>query len=61
MQTESDSNTEKRYDFMRDYEELKRRQLYGQPVKREPLLSKGEWAVVWVQISLFLTALLFIF
>lgn len=61
MQTETNSNTEKRYDFMRDYEELKRRQLYGQPVQREPLLSKGEWAVVWVQISLFLTALLFIF
>jgi hypothetical protein len=61
MQTETNSDTEKRYDFMRDYEELKRRQLYGQSVQREPLLSKGEWAVVWVQISLFLTALLFIF
>lgn len=61
MPIETESEPEKRYDFMRDYEELKRIQLYGQSIKREPLLGKGHWAVVGIQISLFMLALLLIF
>ena len=43
MESENSQPVEKRYDFMRDYEELQRLRLSGAVAKKEPLFSKSEW------------------
>jgi hypothetical protein len=43
MESENGQPLEKRYDFMRDFEELQRLRLSGATVKKESLFSKSEW------------------
>ena len=43
MQSENSEPVEKRFDFMRDYEELQRLRMSGSSVRKEPLFSKRQW------------------
>lgn len=43
MESENSQPVEKRYDFMRDFEELQRLRASGATAQKEPLFSKSEW------------------
>jgi|LakMenE18May11ns_1017337.scaffolds.fasta_scaffold03695_2 hypothetical protein len=43
MESENSQPVEKRYDFMRDFEELQRLRASGATAKKESLFSKSEW------------------
>jgi hypothetical protein len=43
MESENSQPVEKRYDFMRDFEELQRLRASGAAAKKESLFSKREW------------------
>ena len=43
MESENSQPAEKRYDFMRDFDELQRLRMSGSSVQKEPLFSKRQW------------------
>ena len=43
MESENSEPVEKRYDFMRDFEELQRLRASGATAQKESLFSKSEW------------------
>lgn len=43
MESENSQPAEKRYDFMRDFEELQRLRMSGGAARKERLFSKREW------------------
>ena len=43
MESENSQPVEKRYDFMRDFEELQRLRASGAAAQKESLFSKSEW------------------
>jgi hypothetical protein len=52
MNTEENTSQEPQYDFMRDYEELKRRQLLGPQARSKTKIveSTGDWLLIAASI-----------